>query len=460
MRTTVALVTAVVLLLVPAEAPAKVRSCHTRADFNLLISSARNMRCKHRAARPAPPRRLDQLPLPHARRLQLQARVRQRARGPVAVREAAQGLPLRVQRLMARRRKRSRFEFGGDLEGLLERPDPQTEKAQAEDEKTQDGHPAPSTAGAGGPHERLLELQKTAGNRAVGAVLDRLAHDAAHAAPAGGGGWPKEKQIIFDGTGMPLESVNLGVVGAPHPGGGTRTPKPDEFGGPGEISVVLPDGGWLNDLVPRPSGAASPTRGRDRLPAAGGGGLRLILTAVADLELREQRRRRPIPLATLTLKFKKRTLSQDPPPGASRSPARRRSPTSRPRRRAPRRRRRARSGRRCGRGSSGRGETAIDRAVVALERVLERLDRVDVEVVGRLVEHEAVRARPASGSRNASRVRSPPLSVRDRAADLLVVEQEAPSAAAPRPPRPASGRRAARRSPVASRGSAPAAWER
>ena len=46
MRTTVALVTAVVLLLLPAEAPAKLRSCHTRADFNLLISSARNMRCK------------------------------------------------------------------------------------------------------------------------------------------------------------------------------------------------------------------------------------------------------------------------------------------------------------------------------------------------------------------------------------------------------------------------------
>ena len=124
-------------------------------------------------------------------------------------------------------------------------------------------------------------------------MLDRLAHDAAHAAPAGGGGWPREKQILFDGTGMPLESVNLGVVGAPHPGGGFRTPKPDEFGGAGEISVVLPDGGWLNDLerafrrgepyknveivVPtagRRWPAAHPHRGRDR-------------------RLREQRRRRP-----------------------------------------------------------------------------------------------------------------------------------------------------------------------
>ena len=88
---------------------------------------------------------------------------------------------------------------------------------------------------------------------------------------------------------------------------------------------------------------------------------------------------------------------------------RRRWPTSRPRRRAPTRRRRARSGRRCGRGSSGRGRPRHG-AVVALERVLEHLDRLDVEVVGGLVEHEAV-GRVGISSRNARRVRSPPLSV-------------------------------------------------
>ena len=50
MRTTATLAAAVVVLLgsvAPAEAaPATLRTCHTRADFNLLISSARNMRCK------------------------------------------------------------------------------------------------------------------------------------------------------------------------------------------------------------------------------------------------------------------------------------------------------------------------------------------------------------------------------------------------------------------------------
>jgi hypothetical protein len=49
-RTTATLATAVVVLLgslAPAEAaPAKLRTCHTRADFNLLISSARNMFCR------------------------------------------------------------------------------------------------------------------------------------------------------------------------------------------------------------------------------------------------------------------------------------------------------------------------------------------------------------------------------------------------------------------------------
>ena len=51
MRSRAALLTAVVVVLlgsaVPAEAaPTRLRSCHTRADFNLLISSARNMFCR------------------------------------------------------------------------------------------------------------------------------------------------------------------------------------------------------------------------------------------------------------------------------------------------------------------------------------------------------------------------------------------------------------------------------
>jgi hypothetical protein len=209
---------------------------------------------------------------------------------------------------MARRRRR-KFHFEE-----LERPDPAAEKAQAEEEKTQDGHPEAEhgAAGGGGPHAQLLELQKTAGNRAVGAMLDRLSHDATHAAPSGGGGWPKEKQIFFDGTGVPLESVNLGVVSATQPGSGARAPKPDEFGGPGEISVVLPAGGWLNDLS-RAFERGDPYETVEIVvPAAGGGGIRLILTAVAISGFASSGGGEH-PLATVTLKFAQRTVSQKPP---------------------------------------------------------------------------------------------------------------------------------------------------
>jgi hypothetical protein len=50
MRMTATLATAVVVLLASVApsgaAPARLRSCHTRADFNLLISSARDMSCR------------------------------------------------------------------------------------------------------------------------------------------------------------------------------------------------------------------------------------------------------------------------------------------------------------------------------------------------------------------------------------------------------------------------------
>jgi hypothetical protein len=50
MRTRAALITSVVVLLGTAgptgAAPTRVRDCSAKADFNLLISSARNMRCR------------------------------------------------------------------------------------------------------------------------------------------------------------------------------------------------------------------------------------------------------------------------------------------------------------------------------------------------------------------------------------------------------------------------------
>ena len=83
----------------PRRRPSRLRDCAAKADFNLLISSARNMFCRTAQARPAPSPGLDRLPLQHPRRLPLHARVRQRPGRPVALRQGPQGLPLRVQRL-------------------------------------------------------------------------------------------------------------------------------------------------------------------------------------------------------------------------------------------------------------------------------------------------------------------------------------------------------------------------
>jgi len=56
------------------------------------------------------------------------------------------------------------------------------------------------------PADRVLDLQKTAGNRAVGAALSRwgLPWFPATAAPQ----WPKEPQVIVDGLVIPLESFS------------------------------------------------------------------------------------------------------------------------------------------------------------------------------------------------------------------------------------------------------------
>jgi len=94
--------------------------------------------------------------------------------------------------------------------------------------------------------------------------------------------------------------------------GGFRTPKPDEFGGPGEIRVVLPDGGWLHDLE-RAFRRGEPYKNVEVVvPTAGGGGLRLILTAVLISGFASSGGGAH-PLATITLNYAQRTLSQKPP---------------------------------------------------------------------------------------------------------------------------------------------------
>ena len=179
--------TVVVLLgtAVPAEAaPRELRACDTRADFNLLISSARNMFCRTARRDLRRHRAPIAFRFTHAGRLPLHARVGQPARRAVALRQGPQGLPLRVQRLMGRRARMRKLREE-DLEELLEQdqgePEPRRRRAR------------PTSAPAA---DKALELQKTAGNRAVGAALQRW--PGCRAVPLVAK-WPKEPQMIVDG---------------------------------------------------------------------------------------------------------------------------------------------------------------------------------------------------------------------------------------------------------------------
>jgi hypothetical protein len=204
---------------------------------------------------------------------------------------------------MARRRRR-KFHFE-ELEELLQRPDPTAEAAHAEAEKTS---PEGEKAAADTPQSRVLELQKTAGNRAVGAVLDRVA--------AADPRWPKQKQLILDGLTLPLESFMGGMTSpTASPGSGTSKPRADEFTGPGELKVTIPVGEWSPELFNRYNrGDAVFNTVEIVVPTKDGKGIRIVLTDVEIVELASSGGGAH-PLEQLTLEFSKRTFTQNPPPG-------------------------------------------------------------------------------------------------------------------------------------------------
>ena len=67
--------------------------------------------------------------------------------------------------------------------------------------------------------DRVLDLQKSAGNRATTAALSRWGFPGvpATAAPT----WPKEPQVIIDGVAIPLEAWSMAEGQGPAPRGPT-----------------------------------------------------------------------------------------------------------------------------------------------------------------------------------------------------------------------------------------------
>ena len=78
---------------------------------------------------------------------------------------------------------------------------------------------APTTPPQPRPANRALDLQRSAGNRAVGAALDRWALPWVPQTRTPQ--WPKERQAIFDGEAIPLLSF---AWGEPHSGTGAGAP--------------------------------------------------------------------------------------------------------------------------------------------------------------------------------------------------------------------------------------------
>ena len=203
----------------------------------------------------------------------------------------------------ARMRKLLREEDVEELQELLEE---KTAKPQAEPEvETAKSAKADPTA-------RVLELQKAAGNRAVGAALSRWPVFGAPSVAQ----WPKEPQMILDGTAIPIESIQEGVRGTnvpPTTGTGSATNQKPNFTGPGEVVVTLKMGKYSPDLFQQSLRGNGYKTVEIVLPGKDGKGVRFILTDVM-ISSYSIGSGSGSPVESLELSFKKRELSHDAPP--------------------------------------------------------------------------------------------------------------------------------------------------
>ena len=187
---------------------------------------------------------------------------------------------------MATRRKRRRRQE--ELEEQEEREQPQEREQEREVAK----EPKPA--------DRVLELQKTAGNRAVGAAIARwgLPWIPTTAAPQ----WPQEPQVIADGTVLPLTSWSW-ADHAPGTGGGTG--KPQEGG---DISISTKTGKHSADLLLRTAEGRAFKTVVIVVPGKDGKGITLTLSDVmiTGYQLNGD-------METWTVSFAKKELSESPP---------------------------------------------------------------------------------------------------------------------------------------------------
>jgi hypothetical protein len=204
----------------------------------------------------------------------------------------------------ARLRSKLRDEDVEELEELLEKREP----GPAAEEKAQLAKEATPTESEG-PAAKVLELQKTAGNRATGAALARWPLIGAAV-----GEWPKQLEMIIDGkTIIPLESAQLGTDRHLTSTGVNRE-KPAEENG--EMVITLKSGEWSNDLLRESLSGRGYKTVEIVLPGKDGKGVRVILTDVliSSYSVSGHGGATDGPMESIALNFKKREFSQSPPP--------------------------------------------------------------------------------------------------------------------------------------------------
>jgi len=195
---------------------------------------------------------------------------------------------------MSRRgRLRKRIRREDDIEELVEK------LAEREEEQP------PKAAVQQTPVDRALELQKTAGNRAVASVLQRAPLDVAEQTPVAA--WPKHPEGVFDDElVVPIESVQ-------NTHEGHRRPPSKREGEEGELAfgelvIHAKTGKHSTELHKALLAAKSFAKVEIVIPGAGGG-VRIILTnvVISGVSMGEGSE-------SWSLSFEKREFSKDPRP--------------------------------------------------------------------------------------------------------------------------------------------------
>ena len=155
--------------------------------------------------------------------------------------------------------------------------------------------------------DRVLDLQKTAGNRATTEAISRwgLPWIPMAAAPQ----WPKESQVIMDGLVIPLESWSWSDGST---GTGATGPNLSQLN---DVHITIASGDHSSDLLLKATQGGSIKTVYIVVPGKDGKGITVKLENVIITSYQTSGSTMGgKPLETLSLSFTKRELTQAPPP--------------------------------------------------------------------------------------------------------------------------------------------------